>query len=231
MRISPSCLTLRESFQSNLLKEFPLNKTRTAAALAGILLTSTLGVTTASAQEAASIKNNTVAEKSPSESLTGLLSPREIEEAKTNGSPFFEITKGTDRGFDAKVYNASIKQKGDKLSLIDKNGRESLYLNSHVLLTDGSSVKVNYKVTGSKITGTFEKPVPKNKVVISGAQERGAATCAAGVLTSIGAVAGGAAGILSAPATGPVGPLATVAASTTIAGTVGGTAAACSGRG
>lgn len=66
-------------------------------------------------------------------------------------------------------------------------------------------------------------------VVLSGSEDRSAAGCASGVLLSVGAVAGGAAGILSAPVTGPVGPLATVAAAG-IAGSVGAAAAECSGR-
>lgn len=76
----------------------------------------------------------------------------------------FEITKGTDHGFDAKVYNASIRDEGNELSLVDKKRRESLILNSHVLLTVDSSVRVNYKVTGNKITGTFKNQFPKTRL-------------------------------------------------------------------
>lgn len=100
----------------------------------------------------------------------------------------------------------------------DENGFEADVTNARI---------VN---NGDHISGKYEGKVPMDQVVIlSGSEDRSAAGCASGVLLSVGAVAGGAAGILSAPVTGPVGPLATVAAAAGIAGSVGAAAAECSG--
>lgn len=161
----------------------------------------------------------------------GLMSPGEVDQAEKDGNPIYRIQSADENGFEADVTNARIVNNGDHISLIDKNGRESLRLNSRVYLKDGSSVKVNFKTNGNHISGKYEGKVPMDQVVIlSGSEDRSAAGCASGVLLSVGAVAGGAAGILSAPLTGPVGPLATVAAAAGIAGSVGAAAAECSGR-
>lgn len=208
-------------------------KTRTSIAALSLLVSSLLGEAVATAQEAPDTQHAMEAAEAPSVSSAGLMSDAEVERAKANGNPFFNITESTENGFQAEVENASIEKAGDTLSLVDKNGNESLILESHVFLKDGSAVKVDYETTGNTIKGTFEKPVPKDQVVIGSTgstAERSAAGCVSGVLTTVGAVAGGVAGILSAPATGPVGPLVTVAAASGIAGGVGATAAECSGQ-
>lgn len=91
------------------------------------------------------------------------MSDAEVEEARANGNPFFNITESTQNGFRAEVENASIKKAGDTLSLLDKNGNESLVLESHVYLKNGSAVKVNYETTGNTIKGTFESQCQRIK--------------------------------------------------------------------
>lgn len=206
---------------------------RTSVAASALLSSSLFGGAVAAAQESPDTLHLMEAAETTSDSSAGLMSDAEVEEARANGNPFFNITESTQNGFRAEVENASIRKAGDTLSLVDKNGNESLVLESHVYLKDGSAVKVNYETTGNTIKGTFGKPVPKDQVYVrstGGTAEHSAAGCAAGALSSIGAVAGGAAGIMSAPATGPVGPMMTVAAASGMAGTIGATAAECSGQ-
>lgn len=139
-----------------------------------------------------------------------------------------EIQESDENGFTALLSNATISQERDSVNLVNNEGLNTLSLDRTVQLTDGSTAQIDYEVEGNQIIASYDRKIERDDIAPA-PQLRSVAGCASSALLAVGAVAGGVAGILSAPVTGPVGPLATVAATTGIAGSVGMVATECSG--